>query len=120
MWVWEREAAGRRRQQHECARKCLRGRAALCRTSSPCPSPCYMQTHCTPVTCPLLRAGFIGVKLCPHLIFVPPSFDKYQCVSERTRAVFARYDPAFEAGSLDEAYLDVTAYCAEHGATGEG
>lgn len=28
-----------------------------------------------------------------------------------TRQVFVAYDPEFEAGSLDEAYLDVTDYC---------
>ena len=34
------------------------------------------------------------------------------------RAVFVDYDAAFEAGSLDEAYLDVTDYCKQHSLTG--
>ena len=28
------------------------------------------------------------------------------------------FDARFEAGSLDEAYLDVTEYCMQHGLTG--
>lgn len=28
------------------------------------------------------------------------------------------YDPDFDAGSLDEAHLDVTEYCKEHAVTG--
>ena len=39
-------------------------------------------------------------------------------VSQQTRAIFAEYDPDMEAGSLDEAFLDITAYCARHGMTG--
>lgn len=34
------------------------------------------------------------------------------------RAILADYDPDFEAGSLDEAYLDVTDYCRQHGLIG--
>lgn len=34
------------------------------------------------------------------------------------RAVFVDFDACFEAGSLDEAYLDVTDYCQQHGLTG--
>jgi DNA polymerase kappa len=63
--------------------------------------------------------GFIARKLCPHLVFVKTDFAKYTAASEETRAVFRCYDPAFEAGSLDEAYLDVTDYCQEQGVTGE-
>jgi len=29
------------------------------------------------------------------------------------------FDADFEAGSLDEAYLDVTDYCQQHGVTGD-
>ena len=39
------------------------------------------------------------------------------CLQE-TRAVFRRYDPDFQAGSLDEAYMDVTDYCQQHGVSG--
>ncbi|WP_188963823.1 DNA polymerase IV [Deinococcus aquiradiocola] len=45
---------------------------------------------------------------CPHLILVPPRMDVYRQVSERIRAVFARYTDLVEPLSLDEAYLDVT------------
>eukprot|EP00983_Pelagomonas_calceolata_P043081 1138765-Pelagomonas_calceolata.AAC.4 len=42
----------------------------------------------------------------------------YQAASEVTRAVFRRYDPHFEAGSLDEAFLDVTHFCRRTGMSG--
>ena len=35
------------------------------------------------------------------------------------RAIFVDFDARFEAGSLDEAYLDVTDYCKQHGLTGK-
>jgi DNA polymerase kappa len=54
-----------------------------------------------------------------QLVFVKPDFSKYEAASAATREVFKLYDPHFEAGSLDEAYLDVTDYCAQHGMTGE-
>eukprot|EP00775_Hariotina_reticulata_P011310 gene11310-11460_t len=63
--------------------------------------------------------GFIARKLCPQLVFVKPDFAKYTAASRVTREVFALYDPAFEAGSLDEAYLDVTEYCRKHAVTGQ-
>lgn len=63
--------------------------------------------------------GFIAVKLCPELIFVSPNFEKYRAASEITRQVFSRYDAQFEAGSLDEAYLDVTEICAIRGVGGD-
>jgi len=52
--------------------------------------------------------GFIGQKLCPELIILPPNFDKYTAMSERVRAMFAEYDPNYATMSLDEAYLDMT------------
>jgi DNA polymerase kappa len=58
--------------------------------------------------------GFIALKLCPQLQFVPCNFDKYKAASDLTRQVFKQYDPHFEAMSLDEAHLDVTDYCASH------
>ncbi|KAL2349542.1 hypothetical protein Fmac_003542 [Flemingia macrophylla] len=57
--------------------------------------------------------GFIARKLCPELIFVPTDFKKYNHYSDLTRKVFRRYDPNFIAGSLDEAYLDITEVCKE-------
>ncbi len=62
--------------------------------------------------------GFIGRRLCPELVFVKPNFQKYTRAAAATRAVFVQYDPDFEAGSLDEAYLDVTDYCRSHDTTG--
>ena len=32
--------------------------------------------------------------------------------------MFRRFDPDFQAGSLDEAYMDVTDYCQQHGVSG--
>ncbi|KAK3146741.1 hypothetical protein QOZ80_3BG0271130 [Eleusine coracana subsp. coracana] len=63
--------------------------------------------------------GFIGRKLCPGLVFVPPKFERYTHYSELTREVFRRYDPNFIATSLDEAYLNITNTCIERGITGE-
>ena len=59
--------------------------------------------------------GFIAVKLCPALLFVPPHFDKYEAAAAVTRRVFADYDADFRSGSLDEAFLDLTAYCERTG-----
>jgi DNA polymerase kappa len=42
---------------------------------------------------------------------------RYSGASAETRVVFSRYDPHFSAGSLDEAYLDVTDVCRERGMT---
>ncbi|CAH2036291.1 unnamed protein product [Thlaspi arvense] len=62
--------------------------------------------------------GFIARKLCPDLIFVPVDFTKYTHYSDLTRKVFKNYDPHFIAGSLDEAYLDITEVCRERGLSG--
>ena len=62
--------------------------------------------------------GFIARRLCPELVFVTPDFQKYTKASQATRNIFRDFDPDFEAGSLDEAYLDITAYCEQHGMTG--
>jgi DNA polymerase kappa len=62
--------------------------------------------------------GFIGRRLCPDLVFVRPDFTKYAAASEQTRTIFRDVDAAFDAGSLDEAYLDATNYCARHGLSG--
>lgn len=58
--------------------------------------------------------GFIGRKLCPELEFVPPKFSQYKVFSEKTREVFQSFDPDFESGSMDEAYLDITEYMRLH------
>lgn len=63
--------------------------------------------------------GFIGRRLCPQLVFVKPDFSKYVRVAGATRAIFVDFDPDFEAGSLDEAFLDITDYCRLHSTTGK-
>ncbi|KAL1192585.1 DNA polymerase kappa [Cardamine amara subsp. amara] len=60
--------------------------------------------------------GFIARKLCPDLIFVPVDFTKYTHYSDLTRK--GNYDPNFIAGSLDEAFLDITEVCRERGLSG--
>jgi DNA polymerase-4 len=53
---------------------------------------------------PMARA----VRLCPHLVIVRPSFEKYRAVSSRVFEIFRSVTPLVEPLSLDEAYLDVT------------
>ena len=38
--------------------------------------------------------------------------------SQETRRIFREFDADMDAGSLDEAYLDVSDYCKTHGLTG--
>ncbi|KXL41661.1 hypothetical protein M433DRAFT_131517 [Acidomyces richmondensis BFW] len=59
-------------------------------------------------------AGFVADKLCPALIHLPLNFDKYTAKAKEVRAVLEQYDPRFESASIDEAYLNITDYCAEH------
>lgn len=47
---------------------------------------------------------------CPDLIFVRARFDIYRAVSNQIRGIFRSYTDLVEPLSLDEAYLDVTAY----------
>ncbi len=56
-------------------------------------------------------AGFVALKLCPQLVFVPLNFDKYIAKAQDVREVLADYDPRFESAGLDEAYLNITQYC---------
>ena len=62
--------------------------------------------------------GFIARELCPQLVFAKSDFGKYTAASRASRVIFADYDAEFSAGSLDEAHLDVTDYCQQHGVTG--
>ena len=55
---------------------------------------------------PALRAE----RQCPDAVFVTPDFARYKAVSGQVRTIFARYTKLVEPLSLDEAYLDVTAY----------
>ncbi|CAG9311916.1 unnamed protein product [Blepharisma stoltei] len=59
--------------------------------------------------------GFIGQRLCPDLIFVPPNFSKYHCEGEKIREIFKEYDQSFESLGLDEASLWVTPVLKDRG-----
>ncbi|KAI9093798.1 polymerase-like protein, kappa [Phlyctochytrium arcticum] len=58
--------------------------------------------------------GYIAKKLCPDLILMKGSYDKYAEISKVIRGVFAIYDPNFSPLSLDEAFLDINDYLAAH------
>jgi DNA polymerase-4 len=47
-------------------------------------------------------------KLCPHLIFVNPHFDRYHEISSEVFEIFKEYTDIIEPLSIDEAFLDVT------------
>ncbi len=47
-------------------------------------------------------------RLCPDLIIIPPSKDKYTETSKRMHKIFQDYTPDIEPLSLDEAFLDVS------------
>lgn len=55
-----------------------------------------------------------AVRLCPHLILLPPNFDLYKKESRAVRAILERFTSQIEPLSLDEAYLDVSD-CQLHG-----
>ncbi|MBA4322658.1 MAG: DNA polymerase IV, partial [Odoribacter sp.] len=47
-------------------------------------------------------------KLCPHLIFVTPRFERYHEISSGVFEIFREYTDLIEPLSIDEAFLDVT------------
>jgi DNA polymerase-4 len=49
-----------------------------------------------------------AVRLCPHLVILPPDFRRYQRESEQIFAIYRELTPIVQAVSIDEAYLDVT------------
>ncbi|MFL5424882.1 MAG: DNA polymerase IV [Myxococcales bacterium] len=53
---------------------------------------------------PMARA----LRLCPHLLVVPPHFDRYAEASEKVFEIFHEFTPEVEGLSLDEAFLDIT------------
>ncbi|KAI0854793.1 hypothetical protein F4860DRAFT_498350 [Xylaria cubensis] len=64
-------------------------------------------------------AGFVAKKLCPELLLIRPNFEKYSAKAHEIRDILADYDPRFESASIDEAYLNITEYCAQHNMTAE-
>jgi len=47
-------------------------------------------------------------KLCPHVIFVPGSPEKYETVTRRFLSILIRYTPMVEVYSIDEAFMDIS------------
>lgn len=64
-------------------------------------------------------AAFVARAICPDLLVVDAHFDAYQRSSAAVMQVLRSYDPTFLQRSLDEAYLDVTAYCETHRASAD-
>lgn len=59
-------------------------------------------------------ASFVAKKLCPQLVLLPQNYDKYTAKAKEIRAIMTQYDPLFESASIDEAYLNITAFCDEN------
>jgi len=57
----------------------------------------------------------IAERMCPDLVLLPPSFEKYTRVSRTIMEIFRRYTPLVEPLSLDEAFLDVAGCERLHG-----
>ncbi|MBF0314432.1 MAG: DNA polymerase IV [Oligoflexia bacterium] len=53
-------------------------------------------------------SSYKALKLCPHLILIPPDFEKYHRESQAIQQIFSRFTKKIEPLSLDEAFLDVT------------
>ncbi|KAL8835400.1 MAG: hypothetical protein Q9170_003328 [Blastenia crenularia] len=70
--------------------------------------------HARKYGCRSGMAGFVAMKLCPQLICLPLNFEKYTKKAQEVRGVLAEYDARFQSASMDEAYLNITQYCADH------
>ncbi|KDQ10070.1 hypothetical protein BOTBODRAFT_36509 [Botryobasidium botryosum FD-172 SS1] len=64
-------------------------------------------------------ATFIAKKLCPDLICVAHHFPRYIEMSKAVMSVMRKYDSNMASWGLDEAYLNLTQYCAAHNLTAE-
>jgi DNA polymerase-4 len=49
-----------------------------------------------------------ALKLCPHLLVLPPNMEKYRVASRQIMDIYRDYTDLVEPLSLDEAYLDVS------------
>ncbi len=54
-------------------------------------------------------------RLCPHAVFLRGHSECYTIYSHRLRAIFNRYSPLVEMGSLEEAYIDLSGTHRLHG-----
>ncbi|EAN79814.1 DNA polymerase kappa, putative [Trypanosoma brucei brucei TREU927] len=54
--------------------------------------------------------GYIGLKVCPNLLILPPDFDAYNEESNTVRRIVDEYDPNFTSLGLDDLTLEVSAY----------
>ncbi|KIL62574.1 hypothetical protein M378DRAFT_12776 [Amanita muscaria Koide BX008] len=69
-----------------------------------------------------VRSGmpaFIAKKLCPELILISIHFSRYTEMSGKVMSIFKTYDPNMAVAGCDEGYLNITAYCQEHGITAD-
>lgn len=51
---------------------------------------------------------WLAKQLCPDIVFVPPTFQRYLKFSQKVREIFLRYTDQVESFGLDESWLDVT------------
>jgi DNA polymerase IV len=51
-------------------------------------------------------------RLCPQAVYVRPRMEAYRAESERIMAILGRHTPLLERVSVDEAYLDMSQWCA--------
>jgi len=54
-------------------------------------------------------------RLCPHAIFLPGNYDRYEEWSKKVRAILEGFTPVVQMVSIDEAYLDLTGTERLHG-----
>lgn len=70
--------------------------------------------HARKFGCRSGMASFVAKKLCPDLILLRQNYEKYSAKAKEIQSIIETYDPCFESASIDEAYLNITQYCAEN------
>lgn len=53
----------------------------------------------------MTTSAYIAKKLCPDLILVSSSYDRYDEVSAKVMSIFRRYDPQMAPAGCDEGYM---------------